>query len=683
MKTTSTFLLLLIFILAIAYGQTPQVYYISPTGNDNALGTSQDAPIKSIEKGFDKAQPGDTLFLLPGIHAARTQIEDKHGSPNKPIVLISHAKDPGEFAVIDADVKATTENGDEGLVLKNSSWINIENIIFRNCWASVILIRESNYISIRSCHFSTGKRIVHAIGHKTHHILVENCHTEHPEEVWRGWSWESIHHGTLSYYNGALLHPNKSGGGHIMRENTLINVFNAFRTRPISIQEDGNTEVYSNKLSHIRDNEYEPETWAWNMHYYYNEHVNIHKMYSIDGVKGGNIYIYGNTYTQTKDPWAIEEVSGIFKYSAYEDGALTYPCYAFNNSYYTEAEVLRRGESTNHHLKHFNNAYFFFEGDKRFHLKAWQKGYEFDYDCINQEWPPNITQNDQEKHGLTNTDAGFVDGSAGNFNLKANSASIDAGKPMVLPEFNWTQKFTGSAPDIGAYEGNTLTDGPPFRFIPSPEGAFYQERPRISRHSVKERTLVLNFSAELDKSSVNSEALSVYQQGKKVNIESVSFPNNPFELFIKTSSELSPKLLSINFEELPKGKNGLPLTYWASTISIGNKPRHQQDLSKIPVLRHTEYEVPNYSRASIKIKYNALGDTAIAVVKARNPVSEEFTDRLVIYAQDGNDLAGIYPFQLKPKQVIYKLGTLDYPPGVYQLRVRLGKQVVIKEFTLK
>ena len=27
-------------------------------------------------------------------------------------------------------------------------------------------------------------------------------------------------------------------------------------------------------------------------------------------------------------------------------------------------------------------------------------------------------------------------------------------------------------------------DGPPFRFIPSPEGAHYQEYPRISRHYI-------------------------------------------------------------------------------------------------------------------------------------------------------------------------------------------------------
>ena len=185
-----------------------------------------------------------------------------------------------------------------------------------------------------------------------------------------------------------------------------------------------------------------------------------------------------------KIPGPFEEVSGIFKYSAYEEGPLTYPCYAFNNSYYTEAEVLRRGESTNDLLKHFNNAYHFFEGSQRFHLKEWQPGYELDYDCINQDWPPNIYKNQQEKHGLKNTDPMFSNGLEGDFSLKQESPCIDAGKVMVLPEFDWKQDYTGNAPDIGAYEGNTLTDGPPFRFIPSPNGALYKEYPRITRHKV-------------------------------------------------------------------------------------------------------------------------------------------------------------------------------------------------------
>ena len=38
-------------------------------------------------------------------------------------------------------------------------------------------------------------------------------------------------------------------------------------------------------FSNIRDNEFEPESWAWNMHYYQNDHWNVHKLFSIDGCR--------------------------------------------------------------------------------------------------------------------------------------------------------------------------------------------------------------------------------------------------------------------------------------------------------------------------------------------------------------------------------------------------------------
>jgi hypothetical protein len=33
----------------------------------------------------------------------------------------------------------------------------------------------------------------------------------------------------------------------------------------------------------------------------------------------------------------------------------------FNNSFYTEARVMKEGEATNRNMKHFNNAYYFFQ----------------------------------------------------------------------------------------------------------------------------------------------------------------------------------------------------------------------------------------------------------------------------------------------------------------------------------
>ena len=491
---------LYILVLLLVSSQTSATtYFIAPDGDDANSGLSPGFPFATIAHGFSVAEAGDTLLLAMGTFHGTTFLEGKNGAPDRPIVLKSLAPDPLDFAVIDGGSLPSQNVDQHGLHLKNCSWLVIENIVFRNCWRNVINLENSAYITVRSCHFSTGKEVVFPHGNGAHHILVENCYVRHPDEVWRGWSWESIHHGSQEFYNGGLLHPRASGGGHVMRGNVGLNLFNAFRTRPKNIMQDGNIEIYNNTFSNIRDNDFEPEDWAWNIHYHHNWHRNVHKAYSIDDVRGGNIYIFGNTYTQGNDSYARAEVNGIFKY---KDGPLTSPCYAFNNSYYTEARVLKDGEATNHQLKHFNNAYYFFSGRQRFMVDAWQTGYEFDFDLINQEFPDIITNNQQEINGLENTDAQFTDGAAGDFRLQAGSPAVDAGKIMTLPEFDWTQRFTGDAPDIGAYEGYYPTDGPAFRFVPSPEGAFYAERPRISKHRVDSATLVLYFSAALDRTSL-------------------------------------------------------------------------------------------------------------------------------------------------------------------------------------
>ena len=678
------FFMRILLVLFALFSQIPLLIaanvYISPEGDNQNSGLSADQPLKNIAIGFQYATAGDTLFLLPGIHEGRNYIVDKHGTPDLPITIISLETNPQNFAIIDAQGEAAEDSGFVGFLLKESSWINIENIVFRNCWTYVVDILDSEYISIKSCHFTSGKRIVSPVGHGSHHILVENCYAKHPEEVWKGWSWEELHHGSVSHYNGGLLHPKESGGGHIMRGNMIINLFNAFRTRPVQISEDGNIEIYNNTLLNIRDNDFEPETWAWNMHYYYNRHVNIHKVFSIDDVEGGNIYIYGNTYTQTKDDWAIEEVSGIFKYS---DGPITYPCYAFNNSYYTEAEVLRAGESTNHQLKHYNNAYHFFDGSQRFELYEWQPGYEFNYDCINQEWPQNIINNTQEINGLSFTEPMFVDGEEGDFQLQEESPCIDAGKIMALPEFQWTQRYTGNAPDIGAYEGNQLTDGPAFRFIPSPGGAFYEERPRISKHRLDDNLLYLYFSAELDSTTISSTDLSVFENGVALSIDSIFFPSHAFELCIALQGNPNQQNLSLLFHTKPIGANGLQLTYWASTIPIGISRPNLPDLSTIPeVISPATEAVPDFSIGKLEIVPNPATDSSQAILTLPFPLSRKYVDRLAIYTPNGDQLPDYYPKSIEGNKAIFELGKLNLPSGIYFARVRAGNKVLTTKFVI-
>lgn len=673
---------------AYATAQPYQAVFISPSGDDRASGASPSEAIATIAEGFDRAQAGDTLYLLPGIHKGRVHIQGKHGAPNRPIVLTSVSPLPASFAIIDGQSAPSTEVNHEGLILEDCSWIDIERIVFQNCWTNVIELYDANYISVRACHFSTGKRVIHAIGEGTHHVLVEDCYIKHPHEVWKGWSWESLHHGELSYYNGALLHPNKSGGGHVLRNCRIINLYNAFRTRPRNLQQDGNTEIYGNTLINVRDNEFEPERFAWNMHYYHNDHVNIHKMYSIDGVEGGNIYIYGNTYTQTEDPWAMEEVSGIFKYKAYPsgEGPLTYPCYAFNNSYYTDAKVLKEGEASNHHLRHYNNAYEFIAGDERFRVSDWQKGYEFDHDCINQPWPEVILNRGQEAHGMANTDPGFADGAAGRFELTAESPCRDAGTVHHFPELEWTQSYEGHAPDIGAYEGDQRVQGPPFRFIPSPEGAVYDERPRITRHRVDGRVLYVYFSTAIDPASFELAAFHLYEYGHPVRVLQASFPRTPYELVIQTDDQLSEAALSLAFDAMPRGQNGQPCTYWASTLPIGREVVPKPDLTQVPDPFPQPADIPAYAHARLKVKNRTAAQGVKAVLKFREVPQMRYINHLSIYRANGkrgDEITSSYEPTQKGKRVIFESTELPLEPGKYIAKVRVGRRIISQPFELR
>ncbi|MEM6261139.1 MAG: T9SS type A sorting domain-containing protein [Bacteroidota bacterium] len=666
-------------LLLVALPAIATTYFIDPAGDNTNAGLSPAFPFATIAYGFSVAAAGDTLLLTKGTFYGTTVLEDKNGTPERPIVLKSMAADPLDFAVIDGESPPSQHVNLHGLHLKDCSWIVIENIVFRNCWRNVINLENSSYVTVLACHFSSGKEVVYPHGEEAHHILVENCYVRHPDEVWRGWSWESIHHGAYQFYNGGLLHPRRSGGGHVLRGNTGINLFNAFRTRPGNIKQDGNIEIYDNSFSNIRDNDFEPEDWAWNLHYHHNWHRNVHKAYSIDDVRGGNMYIFGNTYTQGSDSYSRAEVNGIFKY---KDGPLTYPCYVFNNSYFTEARVLKDGEATNHLLKHFNNAYYFFRGSQRFQVDDWQTGYEFDHDVINQEFPANITDNQQEANGLENTDARFVDGVGGDFRLQVGSPAVDAGKIMTFPEFAWTQHFTGNAPDIGAYEGNRPTDGPAFRFIPSPDGAYYLERPRISKHRVDSTSLVLYFSAALDSTSLVANFVDLYQNGMRIRMDTFYFPNHAHELFIETSIPLLADSLSLTFNTRPVGTNGLPVTDWASTLPIGTQVQLIPDLSVVPIeiiSSLNDWHTKNEAALTL-IPNPAHGGMTFILTEENIPANQ--TPELRIYTVTGGLVDSHFPKEREGNNLRYEVDQ-RLPSGMYIGAVQTPTGIVTQKFVIQ
>ncbi len=547
---------------------------MSNSGDNHNSGLIISDPLKEINFAIEKALPGDSIYILPGTYKEIINIHDKNGIPENPICLSGFSNNPLEYPVIDGGLSIpsnTAEN--DWLHINNSGWIDVSNLTFINGWTYPVKINNSSYISFRDCKFYGGKRVINAKGISTHHVLVEHCFWDQGGEyLWKIQkdsagidAWLSMHHLSMGYYNGSLIDFNGTGGSIVIRSNKVINAYQAVRFRGKKGY-DSNIEIYDNDVINMRDNDFEPEYYTYNLHIYHNRSHNIHKTLSVDNVEGGLIFYYGNVITSDNDPWSVKICSGIWKLYGIER-TLSYPIYAFNNSFFSfgTAFLNMNGKAVN--LKHFNNAYYFMN-DTAWGLKEWDSSYQFDNDISNKPWPENILNNQQEQNGII-CDPEFVDPIGRNLMLKPYSKCIDAGRVMSFKEFDWIQHFIGKAPDIGAFENGKLVEGPPFRFLTLSELKIeYREKPRIVRYYVDSNIVLLYFSGEIDPASVNSETVSLFNKVEKLKVISVTFPVNGYEMQIKLASKVNNPDISIYFNGMPKGKNGEYATYWASTIKI-------------------------------------------------------------------------------------------------------------------
>ncbi|MEO8400006.1 MAG: hypothetical protein ABI550_09370, partial [Ignavibacteriaceae bacterium] len=403
-------------------------------GNDNNNGLSIEESYKSINKAVGFSEEGDTIFILPGTYNEIISFEDKNGILEKNINLLGFSSDEKDFPVIDGgDVNPTADSSSYWILINNSSWIKIGKIKFKNAWSYPILLKNSSYITFDRCYFWGGKRVINAEGNLTNHLLIENCFWDQGGKyLWQidkdssgVEAWLSMHHENMGYFNGSLIDFHGTGGSIIIRNNKIINAYNALRWRGEKGY-DSNIEIYNNDISYVRDNDFEPEYYTYNLHIYHNFSHNIHRTLSIDNVEGGNIFYYGNVITTDNDPWTQKICVNFWKIYGKENN-LDYPLFAFNNSFYEVGDAFRVDVGNLLNVKHFNNAYFFSLPDNGWVLDKWDSTDEFDYDISNKKWPKNIINNSQEKNGKIK-DIKFVDPLNKDLHLQKASPGIDAGK---------------------------------------------------------------------------------------------------------------------------------------------------------------------------------------------------------------------------------------------------------------
>jgi hypothetical protein len=565
--------------------------------------TAEVSSLDELKRALKKATPRSVIRLAAGVYQIYADdpyflVKGVQGLPDQPIViqgaparedgrrptiidggrsldpmleLQEHYRRPGSRPIELQDLliekQFRTERAINCFVFENVAYLVIENLTVHNCLPiAFVFYANSQYVTIRSTALVGATFPVWA-GRYSDHLLVEdNVWTQDPSgytedqsgysgrvdltprpgRMWDTIPWGVVHHGSRAYLNGGLVGGFRTAGNIIIRHNIIRNTYNGIRIRanrcPRRETCNVNVEIYDNDFQFTRDNPLEPEDRAVNWWIFHNRIYNGHGWFSLDGVGGGPIYIFGNVGWFDDKPsrrclqrdWAADQTihagkryeptpegecsrsrtGKVFKFGT-EPVELNAPIYIFNNSSYVRAPLIAGGRSK---LRAWNNATEFCD-PKTLPPGMCIADFEREPECVQSpagaadpfanRFPVELDQvpffdcsaaspGDESGHGISNHpdfpdklatagfpfagwhgDPGFINPHAGDFRLRPDS--LARGKACVVTRGGDGSLTCGQAdqaadPDIGAFQGNTLTAGPDYLN----EG---DEQPRLVRAS--------------------------------------------------------------------------------------------------------------------------------------------------------------------------------------------------------
>ena len=297
-------------------------------------------------------------------------------------------------------------------------------------------------------------------------LIVQRCKLHHPTCNGSAWDAKFRNHTQgpqcISLFNTA--------GNHVIRYNECFSDLEHMYNDVIGGGSNGSfrgspgpdSDIYGNIVSHCWDDGLEVEGGSRNVRVWGNYITQAMMGIGNAAASIGPLYIWGNVYGRSQ---RSPDAPGLhflkMGYAGSEDW-MTGHMYVFHNTVFQEDGWLPQGGlGGNRIVKHVvsRNNVLQVRQDNGYSVSENKSNTDndFDYDLYNGRVPK-----DQEAHGVRGepvyaTDAGFDGASkSGRFQLAPNSPG--AGQGLAIP--NFSDGFTGPAPDMGAHQPGT----PPMRF---------------------------------------------------------------------------------------------------------------------------------------------------------------------------------------------------------------------------
>ncbi len=484
----------------------PEVYFVSPTGDDNNDGLSEETAWRTISFAASQYSPvgeGDTVYIKAGVYKDEDIFFEKNYSPeSKPIVFIGYRDKPGDITSFDFsygdDVDASKmplitqssrkkgeginisdsynitiknlqiANSLSGINIWNSEPINsnitLENIYLKDIgweYSTAIAVKYGNGTVIKNC------LIVNATGAGMDlwgdNMLVENCKVYSDES-------EPVSDGTytsMDYYIVIKGNNNVVRNCYAERVGDLEDVGHGFE-----IKEYGENNLFENctvknmiagcfsvRWSGVKNNEFRHCTALGGVSNDVSAFMirdgasnNTFNSCVSDGCEAGVRFIltgedadYCGEYN-TFVNCIIKNAKWVVDLNAYEYNSAPADNNILINCDIINADYLFNADRPNHGNSFVN---CIITGVNNFLQGDYTPGFTYSYcDFYNNGFATpagtgNITANPL-----------FVNAGAGDFHLTSTSPCIDAGAEDGAPDvdFDGTPRPQGAGVDIGAYE---------------------------------------------------------------------------------------------------------------------------------------------------------------------------------------------------------------------------------------